>query len=80
MDPLTHGALGAALGHTCFRRRLGVKVLAVGAIAAMLPDLDLIYGSFEGPFGRLLSHRGLTHSIFFGPIAGSLLGWLVWLR
>jgi len=31
-----------------------------------------------GPFGDMLLHRGITHSIFFGPVCGPLLGYAVW--
>jgi inner membrane protein len=46
----------------------------------MVPDLDIVFTLVEGPFGRLVSHRGITHSVFFGPVAGTTLGWLFWRR
>jgi inner membrane protein len=80
MDPVTHGLLGAAIGRTCFYGQLGSRAAVIGAVVAMSPDLDIIYGAIEGPFGRLVSHRGVTHSLFFGPLVGTILGWIFWRR
>jgi inner membrane protein len=78
MDPITQAALGAAVSHAAFHRQLGMKAAAVGALAGMLPDIDSFYGALEGPFARLVSHRGITHSIFFGPVVGAAAGWAWW--
>ena len=80
MDPITHAVLGASVGYTCFHRQLGRQAAVIGAVAAMCPDLDIVYGATEGSFGRLVSHRGVTHSLFFGPVVGSIVGWLWWRR
>ena len=80
MDPITQAALGAAAGHALFHRQLGTRAMAIGAVAGAFPDVDAFWGLFEGPFGRLVSHRGITHSLFFGPVVGSLAGWVWWRR
>ena len=80
MDPVSQAALGAAIGHVCFHRQLGMKAAGLGAIAGMCPDIDVLWGTLEGPFSRLVSHRGITHSLFFGPVIGSLWGWWYWWR
>ncbi len=54
--------------------------MSIGAVAGAFPDVDSFWGLFEGPFGRLVSHRGITHSLFFGPVVGSLAGRLWWRR
>ncbi|MAF83950.1 MAG: hypothetical protein CL797_07610 [Chromatiales bacterium] len=78
MDPITQAALGAAVGHAAFHRQLGTKAMAIGALAGMFPDIDSFYGALEGPFARLVSHRGITHSVFFGPVVGTVAGWAWW--
>ncbi len=78
MDPVTHGLLGAAIGHAGFRRRLGRSAAAWGAAAAMFPDVDTLVGTFAGPFANMVAHRALTHSLLFAPVAGALAGWLLW--
>jgi inner membrane protein len=80
VDPITQAALGAAAGHAVFHRQLGTRAIAIGAVAGAFPDVDAFWGLFEGPFGRLVSHRGITHSLFFGPVVGSIAGWLWWRR
>jgi inner membrane protein len=75
MDPLSQAAVGAAVGHLFFHRQLGMKAAGLGALAGMFPDVDTFYGAMEGPFARLESHRGVTHSLFFGPVAGTAFGW-----
>ncbi|NND36458.1 MAG: metal-dependent hydrolase, partial [Gammaproteobacteria bacterium] len=80
MDPISQAALGAAAGHAVFHRQLGMRAVAIGAVAGAFPDVDAFWGLFEGPFGRLVSHRGITHSLFFGPVVGSIAGWAWWRR
>lgn len=68
MENLTHTLVGAAIGEaacpagaTTTERRL---FAIAGAIAANLPDIDLIYtGIIEPPLGYLLHHRGHTHTL-----------------
>ncbi len=79
MDTVTQMLLGATVAQAGFRRRLGRRALAVGAGIALIPDLDVAAGWIGGPFANWVHHRGLTHSILFGPVAGLLFGWLIWL-
>jgi inner membrane protein len=68
LDNLTHSLVGAALAQAALpaaaadpRRRL---FLAVGVVAANLPDADLLYvGITPPPVGYLLHHRGHTHTV-----------------
>ena len=78
MDTVTQMLLGAAVGQAGFRRRLGRRAIAAGAVIGLLPDLDVAAGWIGGPFMNWFHHRGVTHSVFFGPVAGPLLGWLAW--
>jgi inner membrane protein len=78
MDTLTQMLFGATVAQAGFRRRLGRRAIASGAIVALVPDLDIAAGWIGGPFGNFVHHRGLTHSVLFGPVAGILAGWLLW--
>jgi inner membrane protein len=78
MDFVTQGILGAAVGQAGFSRKLGRRAIGWGAIMGMLPDLDVIVKVSTNPFAEVLYHRGITHSIFFGPVIGPLLGYLLW--
>ncbi len=78
MDPFTHAALGATVGLVGFRRRLGRRALAVGALIALLPDADVVAGWIRGPVAEWLYHRGLTHAVPFAVVVGPILGWAAW--
>lgn len=78
MDTVTQMLFGAVVAQAGFRRKLGRRALAAGAVVALVPDLDVGVGWFGGTFANWEHHRGLTHSLFFGPIVGPLLGWLLW--
>ena len=80
MDPFSQAGLGAAVGLAAGYRRLGFRSALIGAGAGALPDIDVLF-SINGDFvDQLVLHRGITHSLFFAPVAGPLLGWLVWRR
>ncbi len=83
MDPITHAALGAAVGHACVGKQLGYRRAALwGAVAGVFPDIDTFVADMisEDPLIRIQLHRAITHSLFFAPIIGSLWGWLLWQR
>jgi len=44
----------------------------------MAPDIDVVLGPLHDGFGEVLYHRGTTHSLWFGFVAGPMLGWLLW--
>jgi len=68
MDPLTHALAGAAAGSLVAGRR----GLAVGALAGLLPDLDVFLRSASDPLFAIEHHRGFTHSLVFVPVGGTV--------
>jgi inner membrane protein len=78
MDLVTQGVLGAAVGQVGFSRQLGRRAIGWGAVVGMLPDLDVLVKVSSNPFAEILYHRGVTHSLWFGPVLGPLLGYLLW--
>lgn len=72
MDPLTHALTGAAVGWAVGRTR---RAMLVGAVAGLLPDLDVLIRSESDPLLAIEHHRGFTHSLVFVPIGGLLAGW-----
>jgi inner membrane protein len=78
MDAITQGVLGAVVGQVGFSRKLGRRAMGWGALIGMLPDLDVIVELGSNPFAEILYHRGVTHSLWFGPLIGPLLGYLLW--
>ena len=61
---LSHAAFGAAL-YVPFRNRVPRHFALVGALAAVVPDLDVIGFRFGIDYADLLGHRGLSHSLVF---------------
>lgn len=76
MDPITHAALGAAGAQALFGKYSKSIPWQVGALAGMMPDLDIILGSRSDPLRIELWHRHFTHSLAFIPY-GALLTALV---
>lgn len=80
MDPLTQGALGAALPQSVWARRAANGAgrhkyqLAVagfiGMLGGMAADLDILISSASDPLLFLTYHRQFTHSLIFIPIGG----------
>ncbi len=77
MDPLTQGLLGASFGQALYGRALGRKALLWGALVGMAPDLDVVANPVS-PMAEWLWHRGPTHALWFGPVVGPAIGWLLW--
>ncbi len=75
---MTQGVLGAAVGHAVLGRRIGAKAMALGFLGGILPDLDIFLGEGGSSVDYWHYHRGITHSLFFGPVAGLPLAALAW--
>ncbi|HEX7038107.1 MAG TPA: metal-dependent hydrolase [Pseudomonadales bacterium] len=78
MDPFSQAALGAVVGQAAGHARLGYRAATVGALAGAMPDLDVLLAIGGDAFDQLVVHRGITHSLFFAPVAGPILGLLMW--
>ncbi|MFZ5654888.1 MAG: metal-dependent hydrolase [Pseudomonadota bacterium] len=74
MDPFSQALLGAVVAQAAAGRRLGRRAALWGAAAGAAPDLDMLFG-FDF-FSQLRWHRGITHALWFGPVAGALWAWL----
>jgi membrane-bound metal-dependent hydrolase YbcI (DUF457 family) len=68
----THAAVALALGTALRRPGPGVRFWLAGAACAMAPDLDVIGLSFGVPWGHVLGHRGLTHSLSFAAVLAAV--------
>jgi inner membrane protein len=77
MDPLTQGLLGASFGQALYGRALGKQAVVFGALIGMAPDLDVVANPLS-PMAEWIWHRGPTHALWFGPVVGPALGFLLW--
>lgn len=76
MDSLTHTVLGACTGELIAGKKLGKKAMLIGAVVNNLPDIDMFANFWHSQAEALLTHRGITHSIFFMLIMSPALAWL----
>jgi inner membrane protein len=76
MDLITQAILGAAVGQAAGIKKLGRKSIVAGAIGGIIPDLDVFFNFFFVN-GEMLYHRGFTHSLWFGPLLGLVLGYFL---
>ena len=72
MDPLSQGALGAAVALVVAKPEQVRGAALLGALAGMAPDLDVFIRSSSDPLLFLEYHRQFTHSLIFIPL-GALL-------
>ena len=72
MDPLTQGALGAALPQATRNKAHVGLAGAFGFLAGMAPDLDVLIRSETDPLLFLEYHRQFTHALIFIPLGGAL--------
>lgn len=67
---LGHVAAGTALGVLFESKTWPRRAYLVGAACAVLPDLDVIGLRMGIPYGSLLGHRGLSHSLAAAVVVG----------
>src|SRR5687768_3437217 len=65
---LTHPAVPIALSFLLPEKALSPKLVIVGVLCWIVPDLDVIAFRFGVGYGHMFGHRGFTHSIFFAAI------------
>ncbi len=75
MDSITQGLLGAVTAQLGFRQRIGRETTWVAAVVAIIPDLDILIhplfslsGSESGELDRIVTHRGISHSLLLVPL------------
>ncbi|WP_158885379.1 metal-dependent hydrolase [Rhodanobacter sp. L36] len=68
----THAAVPLLLGAALGRRRISHRLLSAGAIAAVLPDADVLGFRFGIAYADAFGHRGAGHSITFALLVALL--------
>ena len=72
MDPLTQGALGAALPLATRHRKQAGLAAACGFLAGLAPDLDVLIRDPDDTLLFLEYHRQFTHALIFIPVGSAL--------
>ncbi len=63
-----HALAAVSLGAAITRGRRLPRVLTIGAVCSVLPDVDVLGFAVGVRYGDLLGHRGLTHSLLFAAL------------
>lgn len=72
VDPLSQGAVGAAVaGSAVGRQRLAV-VTVLGLLTGMAADLDVLIRSADDPLLFLDYHRQFTHALLLAPVGAGV--------
>ena len=75
MDPVTQIALGGAVAVAAMGRRTAAwKAAAWGAVAGVLPDLDVLI-DHGNPVHDMVLHRAETHALFWLSVASLPFAW-----
>jgi inner membrane protein len=72
----THAAAAVALGKVYARDEMPARFWLLSAACAVLPDADVLGFAFGVRYGDLLGHRGLSHSLAFSAVLGTLVALL----
>ncbi|MDX1562473.1 MAG: metal-dependent hydrolase [Gammaproteobacteria bacterium] len=78
MDPLSQAALGAGWAQGAAKRPKVAAATAVGAIAGMAPDIDVLIRSDVDPLLALELHRHFTHALVFVPVGAAICALLLY--
>jgi inner membrane protein len=60
---VSHPAVPLALASLLPGELRSPSLIFVGVVCAVLPDLDVVGFRFGVPYGYVLGHRGLSHSV-----------------
>ena len=79
MDPVSQGLVGAVLPQSASNKNEIRIAAAIGFLAGLLADIDVIIRSSTDPLLFLEYHRQFTHSLIFIPIGGLIAAAFCWL-
>ena len=69
---LTHAIVPLALGGALGRNAISPRLLIAGAVAAVLPDVDVVAFKLGIAYADDFGHRGASHSLVFAALVGLL--------
>jgi inner membrane protein len=74
---ISHSAVPLALAPLLPQELRSPSVISLGIVCSVLPDLDVVGFRFGVPYGHLLGHRGLSHSVAFAAFLSACFAWLL---
>jgi len=76
----SHALVAFALGKVAQPNMMTWRVILLGAVCSIVPDLDAIGFRYGIHYGDVWGHRGLTHSFFFAGLLSAVLVGLCYRR
>ena len=77
---ISHAVAALAIGACFYRPGVPRRIWAVGALCAVLPDLDVLGFRLGIHYEDTLGHRGFSHSLCFAALLAALLVAVVFRR
>jgi inner membrane protein len=71
----SHAFSAIALGSAFRNKKSFSKMIIIGAVCSVIPDLDVIAFQFGIPYASMWGHRGITHSFFFAFLLSLIVMW-----
>src|SRR5437867_10269559 len=68
----SHAIAATAIGAVMVSGPSRTRIWALGALCAMVPDLDVSAFRLRVPYHHVLGHRGLSHSLLFAAVLASV--------
>jgi inner membrane protein len=69
----SHAIAAVALGGAAIGGPSRLTIWGLGALCAVVPDLDVVSFHVGLPYGHMLGHRGLSHSLLFAAGLASIM-------
>lgn len=70
---ISHAVVALGIGAAFYKPHTPKRVLALGAVCSMLPDIDVVGFHFGVHYGDFWGHRGITHSLLFAGLLATLM-------
>ena len=68
----SHAIAAVAIGGAAVAGSSRLAIWGLGALCSVVPDLDVVSLFFGLPYGHVLGHRGLSHSLLFAAVLASI--------
>lgn len=69
---VSHAVVALSIGACYYKPDIQKRVWLVGAVCAVIPDLDVIGFRFGIRYGDFFGHRGFTHSLLFAALLAAV--------
>jgi inner membrane protein len=68
----SHAIFAASIGTAFWRPGGSIRMVALGALFSVVPDIDVVGFRFGIQYGDLFGHRGITHSFAFAAAMATM--------